>query len=754
MKYKPILVPISAVLTLSLGGAYFLAKRTSHRDRPTISQPASGGAKTSSTAVPGGGEEVNPQEVTEKVTNFLGNLVPGGTAEAAGRDRTYIVSYQVAFLRKTPSEKAPEEGLSYRQLQDRDLSEMPPYVYFGEEVNGRFDPAQPLAIAVRATIDRKEVKGYVDAGKLWLEPALARAQSDKYMAVTESTSVRVVPDLASPLVLQILQGEVVDAVGQLKMQGRSWIKARFNVPDRPRYGFIPETDLAPLVAALVDQSAIKLDEIPKRIRESKLSFSEQDRQTLSRNGFYIEPLSPAKEIDVDDMADQYGDPSVGEQFFVTADLYLHVYHLIFDRMLQDSEEKKLLPAVSEISKALANAAETTLGTAPESASAIREALRGDLLYFSVAAKLFDPSFTVAATVRAQTEAVVSRIQSAAADGPLRESFPGPAKEDFTQYKVRGHYERTEALRRYFRGMMWFGRRNFLLSDRTQTLAAILLPRLLDVAHETRRFETFDELVTYLVGRQDKYTVAGYRSVNQKIFGTTAPGFDELSTNLDANLTAFQRTAASDLPAPQIVSVQTGLGLTQQERLGQIAGLQFLGQRYVLDAFILNQLTSPSVGSDANPRNLPTALDVMMLLGSKAATDLQQKAEKEHQWANYDAQIAKVNATTQVQLAKETTTFYEQWLKALQTLCSPTSSKQAFALREPWQYKSLNTSLASWTELKHDTILYAEQSAAEMGGGDEFEIPPYVPPVPKGYIEPNPAFFHQLGASIDQMLALS
>jgi len=40
----------------------------------------------------------------------------------------------------------------------------------------------------------------------------------------------------------------------------------------------------------------------------------------------------------------------------------------------------------------------------------------------------------------------------------------------------------------------------------------------------------------------------------------------------------------------------------------------------------------------------------------------------------------------------------------------------------------------------------------MGAGGEFEIPPYVPPGPKGYVEPNPAFFQQIAASSRQMLA--
>ena len=436
---------------------------------------------------------------------------------------------------------------------------------------------------------------------------------------------------------------------------------------------------------------------------------------------------------------------------MTSDLYLHSYHLIFDRMMQDIEEKKLFPSVREMSRVLAKAAQNAVDPAPASSPAIHDAALEDLLYFSVAAKLFDPSFVVADAVRADTATLVARIQAGEGDLPSRVNFLGPGKEDFTQYKVRGHYAKDEALQRYFRGMMWFGRHNFLLSDNTQTLAAILLPSIVESSGETRRFETFDGLITYLIGRQDKYTLAGYRSVNQKVFGTPTPGFKELSTNLDANLAAFQHRAWADLPAPQIVSVQTGGGLTQQERLRQVAGMKFLGQRYVLDAFILGQLMSPSVGSDANPRNLPSALDVMMLLGSPAATDLQQKAQQEHQWPNYDAQVAKLKGSTEGQLAKRST-FYEQWLYALKTLFLPTGSKQAFALRQPWQYKSLNTALASWTELKHDTILYAEQAGAEMGAGEEFEIPPYVPPGPKGYVEPNPAFFQQLVTSINQLLS--
>jgi Protein of unknown function (DUF3160) len=753
MKYgKTIYVLMGLLLILAVAGGVYFKTRKSKPQLAGISNQASARSAISPPVRPQSVDEVNPREVTSKVANFLGTLAPGGTPESAGHERTYVVSYQVDFLRNTPGAKLPEESLSYIELQERDVDDTLPRLYYGENVWGKYDPALPASIAVRANFHDKQVKGYLDARKLWLEPPLDPPDSDRYMAVGETSSVRVVPDLASPPVLTILQGEVVETVGQLNFQGGRWIKGRFNGPDSPRYGFIQGSDVRPLTFASVNQSEVTVEEIPRRIRASQLTFSEADRQRLSQNGFYIEPLPPEKSLYVDDMADDYRlDRTSGEQLFVTSDLFLHSYHLIFDRMLQDIEEKKFLPAVTNLSKALAKTAEDELQGAPPSAPALREALLFDLLYFSVAAKLFDPSFAVTTTARPQTEAMVARINAGGGELPSLQNFLGLGKEDFTQYKIRGHYEKNEALRKYFRGMMWYGRHNFLLSDKTQTLAAILLPHLVEGAHEGSRFDTMDALVTYLIGRQEKYTLAGYRSVNRKVFGTEVPAFHELSANLDDNLAAFQRAAWSDLPSPQIVSVQTGIGLTQEQRLRETAGFKFLGQRYVLDAFILNQLTSPSVGDDRNPRNLPSALDVMMLLGSKAATELQQKAQEEHQWPNYDHQVAKLKGVTEEALTKRST-FYDQCLYSLKTLFLPTASKQKFTLGDPWQDKELNTAASAWTELKHDTILYAEQSGAEMGGGEEFEIPPYVPPEPKGYVEPNPVFFQQLTSSIDQMLA--
>ena len=55
--------------------------------------------------------------------------------------------------------------------------------------------------------------------------------------------------------------------------------------------------------------------------------------------------------------------------------------------------------------------------------------------------------------------------------------------------------------------------------------------------------------------------------------------------------------------------------------------------------------------------------------------------------------------------------------------------------QAWQDKSLNSSLGSWSELRHDAVLYATQEYAENGGPDSA--------VAHSYCEPEPEFYRRL-----------
>jgi hypothetical protein len=91
------------------------------------------------------------------------------------------------------------------------------------------------------------------------------------------------------------------------------------------------------------------------------------------------------------------------------------------------------------------------------------------------------------------------------------------------------------------------------------------------------------------------------------------------------------------------------------------------------------------------------------------------------------------------------TLYYGWLFALRPLLETFDDGYPMFMRgAPWGRKGLLTSLGSWTELRHDTLLYAKQSGAEKnGGGADRKIPP----VPKGYVEPNLEFLARLDALV-------
>ena len=81
--------------------------------------------------------------------------------------------------------------------------------------------------------------------------------------------------------------------------------------------------------------------------------------------------------------------------------------------------------------------------------------------------------------------------------------------------------------------------------------------------------------------------------------------------------------------------------------------------------------------------------------------------------------------------------YNLWLASLRALSPWPPARRApleIAGTEAWGRRTLNTQLASWAELRHDTILYAKQSYTG-GAGCEF---------PDALVEPSPEFFARLG----------
>ncbi len=173
----------------------------------------------------------------------------------------------------------------------------------------------------------------------------------------------------------------------------------------------------------------------------------------------------------------------------------------------------------------------------------------------------------------------------------------------------------------------------------------------------------------------------------------------------------------------------------------------MGQRSVPDAYIFSEVTSPRVGTDDRPRNMPTVLDVMSILGSPIADEL---VHTDASIPNYAEQMQKLKAEfSDYPPQLWTSNLYWCWLNTLRPLMQEKGPGFPYFMRgRKWATKGLLTAVGSWTELKHDTFLLSKQSYAEMGEGEDEEIPK-PPPPPRSYVEPDLEFFNKMVYLVDR-----
>jgi hypothetical protein len=229
---------------------------------------------------------------------------------------------------------------------------------------------------------------------------------------------------------------------------------------------------------------------------------------------------------------------------------------------------------------------------------------------------------------------------------------------------------------------------------------------------------------FLVGKSDDLSFHEYGPLMDAVYGPSP----ELPALADDALLERFTAAARQLPPPQINSMWVYIWEDEEEAT---QGFRFMGQRFVLDAYIFEQLIWREVGEFGDERWLPKGLDVFAAMGNEEAYAILDEMG-ETDYLNYDEQLAKVREEIAgLGIDSWTQNLYWNWLYALQAVVAPKDEGYpSFMRTQAWARKDLHTALGSWTELKHDTILYAKQVMAELGGGG------MIPPPVRGYVEPN------------------
>ncbi len=413
--------------------------------------------------------------------------------------------------------------------------------------------------------------------------------------------------------------------------------------------------------------------------------------------------------------------------FVTTDIAYHYLHLVFSKVLRDSEEAVLLPILEEF---VLGSLEATREQAAELKGTELEEVadRAEQLLEATATLLGLDVGPIGPL--AEQEVALALEGVAFVPSPITSFIEGDptvsAKNlvDYSLFKPRGHYTRSAHLVRYFRAMSMLGQGSFFLNDpRSLQIGALVARAVFTDPDLVAAWTLIYEPTAFMVGLADDYTPLELLAIVDEV----APGSTTNPTPL----------AGQDL----IEDIAVALGRTRPVGINpEAAAVRIMGARFVIDSFVLDQLGWPSVGEQPPEKHrvYVSPLDVAAVMGSNLALEIQRAAE-EPAYLHYEEQLASLSDLLAARTIDDwAATVYDAWLYALQPKWSEKTGAFPDFMRTPaWTAKDLMTGLGSYTELKHDTILYAKQAVLAEGGGD------WIEQEPRHWVEPDPVAFFRV-----------
>lgn len=473
--------------------------------------------------------------------------------------------------------------------------------------------------------------------------------------------------------------------------------------------------------------------------KDRFAFSDEAENLLIKNGFVVIP-SPMREFfSIYEMNRYDCVPN-----FITTDAMLHNYHLYFSYLIRTLEKDSLRGELDTLTESMLAKSQkqyqSLKGTDWENAA------KRNVAYFAVADRLLNPASEIPAYVSKEVNSELKLIADHQENfvpspvmnmGDSDNSSGETLKEDYTQYIPRGHYTKSNELKTYFQAMMWYGRMNFRASNVDETKSAVLITLLFN-QKDYEHWNNIYEPTNFFVGKSDDLGFTQYYPLLKEVYGSI-PSLKELTDNAkswDAMLAGIKK-----MDPPAINSIPIFDENIQADREKAIKGFRFMGQRFTLDASVFQHLVYREVEKNGKGelRMLPKALDIPAAMGSQEAYSI-LKDMGETSYKNYPENMKKIQShMASMEVKDRTQNLYGAWLYTLSPLTETKGKGYPFFMQnQAWTRKQLGTYLGSYTELKHDTILYSKQVYAEMGGGDEEQDD-------RGYVEPNPEVYGRLAA---------
>ncbi len=405
--------------------------------------------------------------------------------------------------------------------------------------------------------------------------------------------------------------------------------------------------------------------------------------------------------------------------FISSDAILHAFHLSYDRILKNIELNYLIEEVKQLLNNL-HSKQNELHLIYNSNPQMLTMLKDVDVYLTVPAKLlkvYDTPFYP------ENSTVVNELINYIETEEVKHVnlFSEHAKIiDFSQFKPRGHYvdETYPILADYFRTMMWFGRIELYLMapksyDTTQTvedlqrqsIAAFLINELINLSNTKINYDKINSILEFFVGEQDNVTLENLDylknaiQLNSPTELLNLEKFQEFQDTLANQTFAYQRILSQILMSAEVDSIVPA------------SAFMLFGQRFIIDSYVFSQVVYDRIKFNGVTirRMLPNSIDILFALGNDASAQLLKDELEEYKYATNLASLRYLIDHYDNEYWKEN--IYNYWLNFIRKLNPPNEREQLpqFMQTAAYWQKMMNTQLTSWTQLRHDNLLYAKQS---------------------------------------------
>ncbi len=499
-----------------------------------------------------------------------------------------------------------------------------------------------------------------------------------------------------------------------------------------RSGYLPYTTLNQYDEILEDSSYYY------NLINQAFSLTTVEIQLLQQNRFVV-----LNRMGTDDIVDAFGFYWHKDlPIFITTDTMLHVWHLIFDKVLESTEEDIFFPllralVIESMKKIIEHSSLIDIHT---------------IIYFNVALKIIDSPLNQRLPIEIEeaSEELYNAIMGHSS--PTYTDLTIRFFDDYSQYKPRGHYTKSEILQRYFRLYKWLARIPFFFDNTEMVNSAIQVTWLLkktsleylykyNIVSGINIWDTIMGFLDIIMGPPNSITPKDLDTQCMNLLGFNW-SLNDINENV---LLQIQNNVLndSDIPRPDIpfyVDAINGNVMSPKT-------FTLFGEIETLDSYSLQHMVHPYIYN----RLLPYGLDFAYtcLESNRALQLLHEEYPNEFQtypdYANV-LESVKDNITSTSNGKKETLQW--NWISSLKTLATNTSEfNETYTLPEfmnsnVWLDEKLTTIMGSYAQLRHDTILYTKQSTGGI-----------ICSTPTAYVEPYPEFYRSLG-QLSQVFKLS